>query len=177
MIKKSVKAKIKEFFLKNPTIKLRVRQIEREVKVPLPGVIRYVKELEEEGILKSLEIANIKVYMANRVSEKYLLEKKLFNVKELYEVGLIENMVKEFSNPTIVVFGSYSRGEDVEKSDIDIYIESVSKKRIKFEKFEKKLERKIQIFVYRDISKIKNKNLANNIINGILLNGFVEVFK
>ena len=38
-------------------------------------------------------------------------------------------------------------------------------------------KRKIQLFKYRNIKEIKNFFLANNIINGIVLNGFVEVFK
>ena len=44
-------------------------------------------------------------------------------------------------------------------------------------KFENILNRKIQIFNYKNINEIKNKELSNNIINGIILNGFLEVFK
>ena len=80
----------------------------------------------------------------------------------------------ELSNPAIIVFGSYAKGEDVENSDIDLYIETPSKKEIKLEKFGKILKRKIQIFFYKNIHEIKNIDLANNIINGIILNGFIE---
>ena len=174
---KSIKDKINEYFFLNPTIKLRVRQIERIVKVPLPSVIRYTRELEQEKVLKKDKIANITVYSADRSSDKYLLEKKLFNIKRLYASNLITFFVEELSNPTIVVFGSYSKGEDIEKSDIDLYIETLSKKRINLDKFEKIIERKIQIFNYHKIQDIQNKELANNIVNGITLNGFIEVFK
>jgi predicted nucleotidyltransferase len=177
MIKKSIKTKIKEYFFLNPTIKLRVRQIEREIEIPLPSAINYAKELEQEEFLKSEIIANIKIYSANRTSEKFLLEKKLFNIKYLISSGLINYLKIELSNPTIIIFGSFSRGEDIEKSDIDLYIESPTKKKINLSTFEKKIKKEIQIFIYRDINKIQNKNLANNIINGIVLNGFIEVFK
>lgn len=177
MIRKSIKDKIKEYFFLNPTIKLRVRQIEREVRVPLPSVIRYVKELEEEESLKSSEIANIIVYSANRTSKEYLLEKKLFNIKQLFSCGLISLLIEKLSNPTIIVFGSYSKGEDVEGSDIDLYIETPSKNKISLNKYEKQLQRKIQIFTHKNIAEVKNKDLANNIINGTTLNGFMEVFK
>ena len=57
---KNIKDKIKEYFFVNPTVKVRVRQIERELKIPLPSAIRYVKELEKEGILKNEKIAETK---------------------------------------------------------------------------------------------------------------------
>lgn len=177
MERKGIKSRIKEYFFLNPTIKLRVRQIERAVKVPLPLAIRYTKELEKEGLLKSSIIAGVKLYSADRTSPYFLLEKKLYNIRSLFSCGLVDFLVQELSNPTIAVFGSYSKGEDAEGSDIDIYIES-SKKEIKsLEHFEKKLQRKIQLFQYKQISLVKNKELANNIINGVVLNGFVEVFK
>ena len=171
----NIKDKIKEYFFLNPTIKLRVRQIERIVKVPLPSVIRYTKELEKESILTSSEIANIRVFLANRAPKQFLLEKRLFNIKNIST--LTDFLIEELSNPNIVIFGSYSKGEDLENSDIDIYIETASKKKLNLEKFEKLLQRKIHVFVYKNINTIENKELANNILNGIIINGFVEVFK
>ncbi len=171
----NVKQRVQEYFFLNPTAKLRVRQIERLVEVPLPSVIRYVKELEKEGILKRSEIAGITVYSADRTSKSFLLEKKLSNIRRLYSLGLIDLFNKEFNNPAIVVFGSYAKGEDVENSDIDLYIEAQAKK-MDFKELEKRLGRKIQVFMHKNIYKIGNKELANNIMNGIVLNGFVEVF-
>ena len=173
----NIKEKIKEHFFINPTAKLRVREIERTLKLPLPSVIRYCKELEKEGILKIIRTGNVVFYGADRVNEKFLLEKKLFNIKQLYEKGLLQYLKEEFHNPTIIVFGSYAKGEDIENSDIDFYIETPSKKEINLENFEKLLKGRIQIFKYSSIAGIKNLNLANNIINGIVLNGFVEVFR
>ena len=36
----------------------------------------------------------------------------------------------ELSNPSVIIFGSYAKGKDTEESDIDIYIETSSKKEI-----------------------------------------------
>jgi predicted nucleotidyltransferase len=177
MIKKSIKQQIKEYFFLCPTAKLRVRQIERVVRVPLPSAIRYTKELENEGILKSETIADVHLYSADRTLEAFFLEKKLFNIRQLYAVGLIEFLIEELHNPGIVVFGSYGRGEDVEGSDIDLYIETAAKKIIDLKKFEKKLQRNVQLFRHKCLRDIKNKDLANNIMNGMTLHGFVEVFK
>ena len=177
MKQNNIKEKIKEYFFINPSAKLRVREIERELKLSLPSVIRYVNELEKEKILKKYNLGSVVFYSADRSSKIFLLGKKLFNLKQIYNSGLIEFLAKELSNPSIIVFGSYSKGEDIENSDIDLYVETPSRKEIKFEKFEKILKRKIQIFSYSSIHKINNFHLANNILNGILLNGFVEILK
>jgi len=47
MKQKDIKQIIKEYFFVNPTTKLRVREIERTLKLSLPSVIRYCKELEK----------------------------------------------------------------------------------------------------------------------------------
>jgi predicted nucleotidyltransferase len=174
MIKKDIKTKIKEFFLEHPSSKMRVREIERELKLPLPSVIRYTKELAEEGILKKANVSNITYFTANAADERYVLEKKLFNIRRLYDSGLIKFIKEEYSNPAIILFGSCAKGEDTEKSDIDLYVEA---KVGNLEEYEKKLNKKIQLFCHKNIHEIKNKELANNILNGTVLSGFLEVLK
>ena len=175
MIRKSIKLVVKEYFFTNPSAKMRVRQLERTLNIPLPSVIRYCKELEQENILRKEVIGNVTFYTSNR-DKKYFLEKKLFNLKLIYDSGIVEYLKKELSNPVIIVFGSYSRGEDVESSDVDIYIETLSEKKLNLKKYEDKLSRNIQIFGNKSIKQIKNKHLVNNILNGITLNNQIEVF-
>jgi len=161
----------------NPTKKMRVREIEREVNIPLPSAIRYCKELNQEGILKIIKMGNIQFYTADRSNENYKLEKKLFNLKQIYKSKIIASIKESLNNPSIILFGSYAKGEDIEDSDIDIYLETPSKKTINLKKFEKTLQRKIQIFKFSNLNQISNKHLANNIINGITLNNPIAVFK
>jgi predicted nucleotidyltransferase len=175
MIINNIKTRIIEYFFMNPTKKLRIRQIERETGSPLPSVIRYVKELIEEELLKKEDISKIAIYSANRINSNYLLYKKLNNIESIYTCGLIEYL-KEHNCRTIILFGSYSKGEDIEESDIDIYIEC-KHALSELDQFEKKLQRRIQIFQYINIHAVKNKELANNIINGIIIEGFIEAIK
>ena len=160
----------------NPTAKLRVRQIERELELPLPSVIRYSKDLEKDGILRKESASGVSTYSADRNSKKFLIAKRLFNIKLIFESGLAEHIVKEYFNPVIVLFGSYSKGEDIEDSDIDLYIETPKKQEFNLQKFEKILSRRIQVFNYRKIKEVPNHHLSNNIINGITLNNFLEAF-
>jgi hypothetical protein len=46
----NIKEKIKDHFFMNPTLRIRVRQLEKALKLPLPSVIRYCRELQKEGI-------------------------------------------------------------------------------------------------------------------------------
>ena len=173
----NIKERIKEHFFMNPTAKLRVRQMEREMKMPLPSVIRYCKELEKEEILKKESISGVSTYSADRNSKKFLIAKRLFNIGLIFESGLIDHIVKEYFNPVIVLFGSYSKGEDIEDSDIDLYIETQKKQHFNLQKFEKILNRRIQVFNYRNIKEVANHHLSNNIINGVTINNFLEVFR
>ena len=126
--------------------------------------------------MKSEVIGNVKFYSADRSSKQFLIEKKLFNIKSLHSSKLIDYIINEYDDPSIVIFGSFSKGEDIEGSDIDIFVES-SRKDIKIpESYEKKLKRNIHLFLYKKISDVKNKELANNIMNGVTLNGFIEVY-
>jgi len=175
----NIKQQIAEHFFRHPTATLRVREIERTLNLSLPSVIRYCKELEQEGILTTLTLGRDRYYTAARSEDSYRLEKQLFNLRQLHTSGLIEHLKQELSNPPIILFGSYAKGEDVEESDIDLYIETLAAQateKLKLRKYEKKLQRRIELFCHKRIREVKNPHLANNIINGITLNGQLEVF-
>ena len=58
---------------------------------------------------------------------------------------------------------------------MDILIISENKSEFtKTKKYESKLERSLQLFVYTDIKEIKNKHLLNNMLNGIIIQGRIK---
>lgn len=177
MSSKNIKEEMKRHFFRNPTEKLGLRQIEKKLDMSFPSVVRYAKELEEEGILKSSAVGNMRLYSADRASKVFIFEKRLFNMSEINNSGLLEFLIDRCENPVIVLFGSYFRGEDTENSDIDIFVEFHGHVEICLEKFEKILGRRIHIIMEKSMRSIKNKELANNIANGMVFNGFIEVFK
>ena len=71
-----------------------------------------------------------------------------------------------------MLFGSFQRGEDVEDSDIDLFVEAC-KMDLDLNSYEKKLNRKIQIHFRKCFGKLPEE-LKNNIINGIVLYGYLE---
>ena len=100
--------------------------------------------------------------------------KRVENLKNLYTYGLSDYLEEELAGATIILFGSYSMGEDTNTSDIDIAVIERKNKMIDIEKFEKILNRKININFYNSWKDI-HKHLKNNILNGITLHGSVEL--
>ena len=83
---------------------------------------------------------------------------------------MVNFLDESLTNPAIILFGSLSKAETKEDSDIDICIIG-HKKELKIKNFENNLKRKIQLFFFSSIEDIKNKELATNIINGYVLKG------
>jgi len=91
----------------------------------------------------------------------------------LYDVGLPHFLFEEFPGSTIILFGSYSKGEDVFDSDIDIAIVGVKEKTLNLKKFEGFLKREINLNFYQSFKDI-HKDLKNNLFNGIILSGRID---
>ena len=100
--------------------------------------------------------------------------KRADNLKQIYEFSLYDFLFNEFPGCTIILFGSYSRGDDIFNSDIDLAIIDLKEKKINLEKFEKILGREIRINFYPSFKQI-HKELRINIYNGIILVGGIEI--
>lgn len=125
---------------------------------------------------------NMTIYAADTESNTFRDFKIYSNIRNIRSSGLVGFIEKELNYPeTIILFGSYAKGENTRKSDIDFFILSESKKTLEFGAFEKKLGTRIQAFIYNrqetERMKTANKELLNNMIAGIRLSGFFEVFR
>ena len=72
-----------------------------------------------------------------------------------------------------MLFGSASRGEDTEESDIDLFIQAKQSK-IDLSKFGKTLNRKINLLFESDFKTV-SPELINNLANGVVLYGYFKV--
>lgn len=135
------------------------------------------KALKGLGILVKVEKSaklNLTAIQLNRDDPLIIGLKRVENLKQIYTSGLSECLEERFPGSTIVLFGSYSMGEDTVKSDIDIAVISAKEKIVDLSRFEKILGRKIIINTYKDIRKM-DKNLKQGIANGITIHGAVEI--
>lgn len=155
---------------------LNQRRIAKILEVSPPAVMKALPELEKEALIKLKQDKDSKRWSVelNRENHTVMQSKRADNLKLIYESGLADFLEKEFAGATIILFGSYSRGEDTNKSDIDIAVVGRKDKLIELDAFETFLERKINISFY-DSFKVIHKNLKENIFNGIVLYGGVEL--
>ncbi len=166
---------ILKLFFENPTRRFSVREMARKIKISPATASKKLKYLARKGILKKEEIKNIKYFYANLDSELYRDMKVFYNIRKIKDSGLIEELNRFYLKPTIVLFGSAAFGLDTEKSDIDLLVISERVERFdKAEKYEKKINRKLQIFVVKKLKELRNKHLINNILNGIVLQGEIK---
>ena len=151
---------------------LNKREISLKLEVSPTAVSNSLKTLEKEELInvslnkrsKTFEIS------LNINNQKVFYLKKVENLRQIYESGLKEFLEEKFPGKTIVLFGSFSRGEDYPDSDIDIAILEQDEKEINLKKFEEILGKKINIQFYLKIEGI-HKNLRENLFNGIVLTG------
>jgi predicted nucleotidyltransferase len=94
--------------------------------------------------------------------------KRVDNLKQIYESGLADFLEKEFAGATIILFGSFSRGDDTINSDIDIAVIGRKDKLINLEQFKKMLAREIRINFYPSFKEI-HLYLKSNLLFGITM--------
>lgn len=155
---------------------LNQRAIANALKVSQPAVMKSLPYLEKENFIKLNQDKESKRWAIelNRENHKVMQLKKADNLKLIYESELADFIEREFAGTTIILFGSYARGEDTNSSDIDLAVIGGKGKKADLAKFEALLERKININFYYSFKDI-HKNLKENLFNGIVLYGGVEL--
>lgn len=173
--------KMLSIFFNYPTTSFSAREVARLTKITHPTVLSALNKLSKLSLVRK-EITKNKSgigknhsWMADNEKETFRQYKKLNNLKNIYLSKLISKVVRDLSPNTIVLFGSYSRGEDIEGSDIDLFVQS-SEKELNLKSYEQKLHRKINITFVNNIKEIKQE-LLQNVINGVVLHGYLEVIQ
>ena len=173
MLQKYNRYNLLRVFFYSPTESFRLRELSRLSKISPVSVINYLKEFEKEGLIKRYTKRGIPFYQAMRDNEKFILYKKISVIYELNESGLVDFLWNKLAPDAIILYGSHAKGEAIEESDIDVFI--IGKEReIDLKEFEKKLGKKLHLMFQSDIKKI-SKELKNNLINGMILKGYLKI--
>jgi len=176
MLKKDNTTKILEIFFDDPIPEngFQLREISRNVKIAPKSVKIHLKNLEKERliIVKKHRVLKYPIYYANRDHEYFKFLKIISILKRIKESELVDHLNEKCAPEVIFLFGSCSRGEDTKSSDIDIYLKA-DQVSLDLTKYEKKLNRKINLFFESDFN-LLSKELKENIVNGIKLKGFLR---
>ena len=159
-------------FIEDCYRRINVREYSRLMKVSPPTASKILSEFNKEELLEIEKDRNYIFYHANKNNKLFIDLSRIYWKIKLEK--LINFLNKNIINPTIILFGSLSKGETKNDSDLDICIIG-HKKELNLKDFENNLKRKIQLFFFTSIEDIKNKELANNIINGYILNGRLKL--
>lgn len=179
MLQKSSMLQTAGVFFINPHKEYYLTDISKEIKLAHTSVKRNLKKLAKLGLIKEYIKRKGKrkfpFYKANTENKIFSRYKTIYNISSILESDLIDYIEKELNPKSIVLFGSYQRGEDSEDSDIDLFVEC-KEEQLDLKVFEKRFRRKIQLHFKENFISYP-KELKNNIINGIVLSGFLEGYK
>ena len=171
--------KVAGVFFSMPTKNHNLKEISKESSLAHTSVKNYIEILKKDGIIREIEEKHgeriFPLYAADIDSESYKKQKIVNNITDILTSGVIDYLRDEVMPNSITLFGSYSRGEDLEDSDVDLFVEA-KEQHLDLKKFESILKRRIQIHFKENITMCP-KNLRNNIINGFTLFGSTEAFR
>ncbi len=168
MVQKSSFLAVLEVFFTEPTSIHFIKEIGRQIDLAPTSVRASIISLLKLKLIKNKKGRPFDGFVADRENEDFIYYKRVYN---LYAVKELKHAIVEANYPALLVlFGSYSIGEDVEISDIDIFVLSKTRKEMNFKEFEKKLKRAINVMIVDDFDAIDD-DIKKKIINGIVLYG------
>ena len=154
--------------------KLSQREIAQILSVSPTAVAKDLQRLKDNNLVIVEKTKTINFVSFNRDEPRAIDLKRVENLRNIYCSGLSDYLKTDLAGSTIILFGSYSLGEDTNTSDIDIAVIERKDKMLHLEGYEKTLYRKINVNFYNSWKDI-HEHLKNNILNGIVLQGSVEL--
>ena len=170
--------KVAELIFNYPNKTFHIRKLAKETKQSTTAVVSAIRDLSNFKIVRLDKTDLTTNVRANLDSEAYRFYKKIFNLYRLERYLIVETLIETFQAETIVLFGSFAKGEDIEKSDIDILIITNNKEKDNISNFlgicEKELNRKINLHILPTLDK-SSEEFKNAVANGIVLHGYLKV--
>jgi len=163
--------KILYLFHEDPMQELHEREVVRRAKVSKGSANKILRKLSEAKVLKRDKIGKMVFYRLNLKNAVAKQFKVLFNIYSLNE--LIERIKQDCKR--ILLFGSCSEGIDTKESDMDLFILTNEKDKVKSEvsAYQKKTGRRIAGIVVdsNEFAKLRKEDepLYQRILKGITL--------
>lgn len=178
LYKKNAIGRVLEVLFRFPDKEFSLSDLAVESGVAKANMGKILEELDKDGFIEIVKLSKIWRIRANQRNVNFTRSKVIYNLNFIYLSGLIDFLAEYYNNPkAIILFGSFGKGEDVFSSDIDIAVETdagYGVTRLKeLSGFEGEIKRKIQVHLFN--RKNVDVNLFNNIANGMVLYGFLEV--
>ena len=162
-----------------PNKTFHIRMIERETKYSPTAIIDATEKLRSFDIIKVEKTPLTTNITANLESEAYRFYKIIFNLYRLERYLFVNGLINIFNKPDVIVlFGSFAKGEDIEESDIDIFVLTKSKPKAGLDNLtkliEEEMKRKVNLHILPSLEK-SSPEFKNAVANGIVLYGYLKV--
>jgi predicted nucleotidyltransferase len=154
--------KVLEIFFIEPTKSHFVKEISKKIKLAPTSVKKHLSNLVEMGFIDPVKGDLYVGYKAKRENTEFIFYKKISNLIQLKKSKLLEKLKEKYPS-SIILFGSYDKGEDIESSDIDIFINS-KKFKLSLENYEKALNRVIHLIFKNEATPRLMKSINNGTI-------------
>ena len=172
--------KVLNWFFDFPDREMSLNDLSDQLEISKTTANRIVSQLKDENFLNVEILGKVWRITCNKFHLYNFTRKIPTHLIGIYESGIIEEIHKIIPNPkAVILFGSYRKGDDGERSDIDIAVEVFGNEEIKIETlgvlnqlgYRKNILVNLHIFSRNKV----DINLFSNIANGIVLEGFLEV--
>ncbi len=172
--------KVTEVLFQFPDREFSLSDLATEAGVAKANISKILDELHKLDFIEITKLTNIWRIKANIQSWHFRKSKIVRNLNVIYKSGVVDFLNDHYNNPkSVILFGSFRNGEDISTSDADIAIETDSTDKYKVIElrqlagYEAIVGRAIQIHLFN--RRNVDINVFNNIANGIVLSGFLEV--
>lgn len=171
---KSKENKVLELFF-NSSKHWRFEEIRKQVDITRPQLSRWLKVFQNQGIIKRVKKrGNMPYYVHDFHNPKFDIRKKLYAARMFAQSGLLDNLASLPKAKVVVLFGSFSRSDWYNDSDIDVFIYG-SDDEFEQGKYELKLHRDIQVHLARDKKDLKRiDKMLPYILSGDFIKGSVK---
>ncbi len=172
--------KVLIWFYSFPDKEMSLSDLASELQISKTTAHRVVTELVNQNFLKLEVLGRIWRVSCNKSHPSNYSMKIAYNLAMVYNSHILDDIHNVVPNPrSVILFGSYRKGDDNEKSDIDIAVEVLDGEEPRIRSLgiipefghRKNVEVNLHIFSRSNV----DLNLFANIANGIVLEGFLEV--
>jgi predicted nucleotidyltransferase len=116
------RVKILELLLLNPTMEFHLREISRRTRVSAPYVQRELANLMALGLVLKRSQGNLTLFRVNKNSPIAEELKRIFLKTESFGRFIRDSLGEVGNIRFALIYGSFARGEEAERSDVDLLV-------------------------------------------------------
>jgi len=158
-LRSEITKKLLNYFFINPHEELYVNEISKKLYLDKRNLVKKIKELEKEGILKSRHRGNLKLYSINKDYPLYN-EYRIIVAKTLgFEENIKRILMEVKGIKEAYIYGSYAKNKMDVHSDIDLLVignHGIVPLQKRLNKIQKEINREINI-TNMDEQEFKNR--------------------